>query len=344
MVSILAPGTTLDRGQYLLLEIESVQQWGPAFIETRWRAQEVEPETRRQRYVTIADVALPTYAQRQIVSQAARRALMASDPPVLLNAFLEQEHCFFVFANEPGRTLQQRIDHYQLLREEEAMRCLQDLTRTLVGLSHLNPPAMHGWICPAHLVQRGEHWQVRPGSVLVAGEAARFLDATYAPLGVGQGSFDPGKDLLAAFQTVYAGLTGVMPPPVSDHGLPQPAPSVSASFAALLARGLQAGFRTQDEVWALIGESSPRRSPHRAARVSGTLIPPGSPRRTAPASHSSLASAPLTEDRPSSGTAPGAPSSGSALEEMPAAHDRRLALYWSVAILAAELALVAFPR
>jgi hypothetical protein len=174
MVSILAPGTTLDRGQYLLLEIESVQQWGPAFIETRWRAQEVEPETRRQRYVTIADVALPTYAQRQIVSQAARRALMASDPPVLLNAFLEQEHCFFVFANEPGRTLQQRIDHYQLLREEEAMRCLQDLTRTLVGLSHLNPPAMHGWICPAHLVQRGEHWQVRPGSVLVAGEAARF--------------------------------------------------------------------------------------------------------------------------------------------------------------------------
>ncbi len=347
IIPILAPGTSLDKGHYLLLEIGSVQQWGPTFIETRWRAQEIEPETQRQRYVTIADVALPTYSQRQVVSQAARRAFMASDPPMLLNAFLEQDHCFFVFADEPGKTLQQRIDHFQLLREEEAVHCLQDLTRTLVGLSHLHPPVMHGWICPAHLVQRGEQWQVLPGSVLVAGEAARFLEGTHTPLGVGQGSFDPAKDLFAAFQTVYAGLTGVMPPPVRDHGLPQLALSVSPSFAVLLARGLQAGFRTPDELWAIIGESPSRRSPQRSARVSGSLTPSGTPRGAVPVSHSPLASTALAEEAPSLDIAQEATSPGPRLEELPAyppAHDGRLALCWSAAILVAELALLAFAR
>jgi hypothetical protein len=352
ILPILAPGTALDRGHYLLLEIGSIQQWGPTCIETRWRAQEIEPETQRQRYVTIADVALPTFHQRQVVSQAARRAFMRCDPPILLNAFMEQNHCFFVFASEPGETLQQRIDQFRLLREEEAVRCLQVLTRTLMDLSHLQPPVMHGWICPAHLLQRGEQWQVLPGSVLFAGDAARFLDETHVPLGVGQGKFDPGKDLFAAFQTVYAGLTGVMPPPVKDQGLPQPVPSVSAPFAALLARGLQAGFRNPDELWAIIGDSSPRRSPHRPLRGSGALTPSGMPSRTPPPSSASLVnlSGARATDSPDASheTTP----SPFHLEEVPVeamaayppAHDGRLALCWSAAIFAAELALFVFAH
>jgi hypothetical protein len=350
VLPVLAPGTSLDKGHYLLLERGSVQQWGSTLIEAHWRAQEIEPETQRQRYVTIADVALPTFSQRQTVSQAARRAFMGSDSPLLLNAFMEQNHCFFVFASEPGETLQQRIDQFHLLREEEAMRCLQNVTRTLMGLSRLRPPVMHGWICPAHLVQRGEQWQMLPGSVLVTGEAARFLEEVHAPLGIGQGAFDPGKDLFALFQTVYAGLTGVMPPPLKDQGLPQLAPSVSAPFAALLARGLQAGFRNPEELWAIIGESSTRKGQHRSPRVSGALAPSGTPLRAASALSAPLAGTSVEREAPSSDmpiVPQEAASSGSRLEEMPAyppAHDGHLALYWSAAILAAEFALLAFSR
>lgn len=346
---ILAPGTSLDKGHYLLLERGSVQQWGSTLIETHWHAQEIEPETQRQRYVTIADVTLLTFSQRQTVSQAARRAFMGSDSPLLLNAFMEQNHCFFVFAREPGETLQQRIDQFHLLREEEAVRCLQNVTRTLMGLSRLRPPVMHGWICPAHLVQRGGQWQMLPGSVLVAGEAARFLEGAHAPSRIGQGLFDPGKDLFAAFQTVYAGLTGVMPPPLKDQGLPQLAPSVSAPFAALLARGLQAGFRNPEELWAVIGESSTRKGLRRSPRASGALVSSGTPLRAAALS-SPLADASAEREIPSLDmpiVPQKAASSGSRLEEMPAyppAHDGRLALYWSAAILAAEFALLAFSR
>ena len=351
ILPILAPGTSLDKGHYLLLEMGSVQQWGSTLVETHWRAQEIELETQRQRYVTIADITLPTYHQRQTVSQAARRAFMSSGLSLLLNAFMEQDHCFFVFASTQGETLQQRIDQLHLLREEEAVRCLQDLTRTLVVLSHLQPPVMHGWICPTHLVQRGGQWQVLPGSILVAGEAARFLDETHAPLRVGQGSFDPSKDVFAAFQTVYAGLTGVMPSP-RNQGLPQPAPSVSAPFAALLARGLQAGFRSPDELWAVIGESSSRRDQHRTLRVSGSLARSGAPLMATTSASSFQASTSVgRDDGAVSSMMPLAPQetefSGLRLEEVPAyppAHDGRYALYWSGAILAAELALLAFSR
>ncbi len=99
ILPILAPGTSLDKGHYLLLEMGSVQQWGSTLVETHWRAQEIEPETQRQRYITIADITLPTYHQRQTVSQAARRAFMNSGLPLLLNTFMEQDHCFFVFAS-----------------------------------------------------------------------------------------------------------------------------------------------------------------------------------------------------------------------------------------------------
>lgn len=340
---MLTPGTTLEKDHYVLLEPRGVQQWGPCAVETRWYAQETEPETRRQRPVIIVDVALPTNLQRQRLSQAARRPFLRNEEPPLLNAFLEQEHCFFVFANLQGETLQQRIDQHRLLHEEEALRCVGTLAQALLRWSRLQPPVMHGWICPAHLVQHGTRWQVQPPSALVAGDAAHF-EGVQAPGSVGQGAFD----LSTVFQTVYAGLTGVLPPPTQE--LPQLMPPVSAPFASLLAHGLRSGFRTPGEVLQAIGKPAAER-PHRAAaRVSGHLVPArstGAPSVGRPVFAASPASVSASPESDPTQTRPGLPETDVPGDERlayPQTSDALHALYWSGGILAAELLFLVFSR
>ena len=350
VLPLLAPGTTLDRDHYLLLEPQSVQQWGATVIETRWHAQEVERETTIQRSVIIADVALPTSHLRQVVSQAARRAFMSSGSPMLLNTFLEQEHCFFVFGNVSGELLQHRIDQRRLLNEAEAKRCLQDLTKALVLLSLLQPPVMHGWICPAHVVQIGSQWRLLPGSILVVGEVARL-----APVDVAHSLFDPSADLFSVFQTVYAGLTGQMPPPVRSQRLPQIAPPVSPPFAAILARGLQSGFHTPTELLAAIGEPSHATNQRPHPRFSGGLIPAPQtasfPAET-PSAYPTASAFSAANDIASSSTFPHpdfedtempVPFLGG-LPPLPTGHDGLQAWWWGVGIILAEAVFLALSH
>jgi hypothetical protein len=343
------PGTTLDKEHYLLLEPQRVQQWGAEAMETRWLAQETDLGTGHQRSVILVDVALPTYDQCQSVSRAARRAFMGNGSSTLLHAFLEQKHCLFVFADGPGGSLQERIDRRLLLSEAEAKSCLQALARAILRLSQLDPPVMHGWICPAHVVQRGAQWHVLPGSGLVAGEATRFANIQ-APGRMGDGSFRPETDLFSAFQTVYAGLTGLMPPPASgNQRLPSLVPRMSAAFAAILAHGLQAGFHTPTDLLAAWGEQDRVGShPHRSSRLSGSLTPTIPPQaRPVHASRSHVGgSREHTEAEPRSDLQEEARSvSGEkTLKAYPFAPDARHAWYWGSGILVAELVVLFFSR
>lgn len=353
---LLAPGTTLEKERYLLLEPQYIQQWGPSLTETLWHAHEREPETGRERSVLIADVALPTYGQHQEVSRAARRAFLENAEPRLLNTFLERNHSFFVFAEIPGKSLQQRIDRQALLREEEAVRALYELARMVMRLSNLQPPIMHGWISPKSLIQRGASFQVLPPSILVAGGAARFLDGGLAPAGMSV-AFHPGNDVFAAIRTVYAGLTGMFPAP--NHGLPTAKPPVSAPFAALLARGLQSALTPTELLTALtpmIGEqagASPRRPD---ARFSGPLAPAsrvagvpvafsgGRETETSRLPHRSSTGAEVAQGFPPGPPYTDPPGAEQAMPVYPQASDGLHAVYWSGAILVAEALFLLFSH
>ncbi len=358
-ILLLPKGTTLEHERYLLLEPRRIQQWGSSFTETLWQAHEREPETQQERAVLIADVAFPTYRQHQEVGRAARQAFLSSEEPHLLNTFLERDHAFFVFAEAQGESLQQRIDRQAFLREEEAMRALYELTRTVMRLSSLQPPVTHGWISPAHLVQRGTAFQVLPASVLVAGVAARFLDGSLAPAGVRAG-FHPGNDVLAAVKTVYAGLTGVFPAP--NYGLPAIQPQVSASFATLLARGLQSALTPAELLQALslmLGEPASASPRHADRRFSGPYAPASRVAEIPMASSDAReaqgplparfpqvtpASAEVAPDVPPGLPHPDPPDTALALPTYPQAADGLHAVYWSCAILAAEALFLLFSR
>jgi hypothetical protein len=358
-VLILPKGATLEKERYLLLEPRSVQQWSSSIAETLWHAHEREPETGAERSVLIADVALPTYRQHQEVSRAARRAFLDSEEPQLINTFLEREHAFFVFAEVQGESLQQRIDRQALLREEEAVHALHDLARTVMRLSSFQPPVTHGWISPAHLIQRGSHWQVLPASVLSAGGAARFLDGIQAPAGI-SAAFHPGSDVFAAVRTVYAGLTGILPAPY--HGLPPVKPQVSAPFAALLARGLQSALTPTElltELSPMIREpasASPRSSDLRfsgplvpASRFAGVPVAPTSTsmgREIFPSHlpHVASASAEVGQDFPPGPPQTDPPGAGQGMPVYPQAADGLYAVYWSSAILVAEALFLLISR
>ncbi|HEU5378811.1 MAG TPA: hypothetical protein VFV38_25590 [Ktedonobacteraceae bacterium] len=350
-VLILPKGATLEKERYLLLEPRSVQQWSSSIAETLWHAHEREPETGAERSVLIADVALPTYRQHQEVSRAARRAFLDSEEPQLINTFLEREHAFFVFAEVQGESLQQRIDRQALLREEEAVRALHELARTMVRLSNLQPPIMHGWISPAHLIQRGTTFRVLPASVLVAGGAAHFLDGTQAPAGI-SAAFHPGNDVFAAIRTVYAGLTGILPPP--NHGLPLVRPHVSTPFAALLAHGLQSTLTPTElltELSSMLGVPTSASPRHAGSRFSGPLAPASRFAASLVASEvASVAQEPflsrlpqvasevasVARDFPPGPQQTDPPDAGQTMPAYPQASDGLHAVYWSSAILAAE--------
>jgi hypothetical protein len=347
---LLPKGTALEKERYLLLEPRKVQQWSSSITETLWHAHEREPETGAERSVLIADVALPTYRQHQEVSRAARRAFLGSEEPRLLNTFLERNHAFFVFSEVLGESLQQRIDQQALLREEEAVRALHELARTMVRLSNLQPPIMHGWISPAHLIQRGTAFRVLPASVLVAGGAAHFLDGMQAPAGI-SAAFHPGNDVFAAIRTIYAGLTGILPPP--NHELPLVKPHVSAPFAALLARGLQATLTPTEllmELSSMLGQpasASPRRS---APSFSGPLAPASRFAGVPVAASASVARDPFSSRLPQAASEvasvardfpPGPqqtdpPDAEQTMPAYPQASDGLHAMYWSSVILVAE--------
>lgn len=355
---ILAPGTTLDRERYLLLEPRSMVQWSPSMTETLWYAQEREPAIPQGRSVLIADVTLPTYRQHQEVSRGARRAFLDREPQ-LLNTFLEQNHTFFVFSEVLGESLQQRIDRQAFLEEREAVMLLQTLAIVLVGLSNVQPPIMHGRINPTFVTQRGGNFQLLPASVLVAGQAARFLDGEPAPAGISS-AFHPGHDLFAAIRTVYAGLTGVFPAPM--HGLPPVKPRISSPFAALLARGLQSHLLPGElltELSSIVGEEARAPSRHAHARFSGPLAPasrfaggPGASfgaegaREPVPVLPTHAPSAGVKEPR---GFPPGPPQKNppgslETLPPYPQAPDGLQAALWSSAVLAAEALFLLFSR
>ena len=256
-----------------MLTPHSVQQWGASAIETRWLAQETEPGTGHQRSVTVVDVALPTYEQCQFVSRAARRAFMSKHSSTLLHAFLEQKHCLFVFADDLRGSLQERMDRQHLLSEAEAMTCLQDLARAMVRLSQLEPPIMHGWICPAHVVQRGTQWHLRPEVDSLRArprvlQPSRFLsDWAMAP-------FRRATTCSPHFKLCMRALTGLMPPPSSgNQGLPSSCPAgvgvLCSASRARAARRVPHANRPSSSIRGS-GDDDP---PHPRPRFSGPLTP-----------------------------------------------------------------------
>jgi hypothetical protein len=350
----------LEHGRYLLLEPRSTRQWNTTIAETLWHAQESDPATAFQRSVLLADLALPTYRLHQEISRAARKAFLESEEPRLLDTFLEQGHTFFVFADVEGESLYQRIERQQLLREEEAVRALYDLARVLARLATLQPPIRHGWISPAHLIQRGVHWRPFPASVLVAGEAARFLDGLHLLPMEMRAQFHPGRDVFDAVRTVYAGLTGVLPVP--HQALPEGKLPVSAPFAELLRRGLHFDLTPTEllkKLSPMVGEPAPAPRRHAGLSFSGPLAPAvqtiersvetGQSSEEWETRSSDLARVASTGDGaarkvPRAFAHTDLPDAASMLPAYPRAADGLYAAFWSSGILVAELLLLFFSQ
>ncbi len=241
------PGTALQNGRYLLVEQQEIQQWSAQVYEARWNAQDIQ----NGHPVTIGEALLPhANSSIQNIIQPALRAFHRSSEriatPKLLNVFLEERHCFFVFAPLGGQTLQTHILQQGCLGESEAIACCLHIARLLQSLSEQKPPLVHGWIRPEHIVNQRSRWMLTNGSILAPGSMIEGMDSLnaiqcspYIAPELTQGMKDVRLDLYALMASIYAAVTGVVPgrEEVTPSVLLRN-PSLSPSFTALITKGL----------------------------------------------------------------------------------------------------------
>ena len=256
----LAPGMPLQGKRYLLVERRETWQWSSEIWETWWLAHNTEHAGE----VLICEVVLSSSnSTMQAFIRSATKALLAwtDDPflPPLLDVFLQQEHGFFVFASVAGESLRTLLQR-NAVSESAALECYQQIAAVLLSLSQHHPPLVHGAILPQHLIQVQTRWMLTPPSVLVAGEATRFLSplnvnvqqhAAYMAPEVADGVFSVASDLYSLTAVLFEALTHTRPS--SDSIIQQEqvkAASLPPVWSHLLIKGLHP--QAQERYQALI--------------------------------------------------------------------------------------------
>lgn len=239
-------GSLLCRGRYRLSEKYAIQQWADGAYETHWRAQDLQ---RGGASVTICAMEMPE--MKVVATQAGLRTAMRAlssageNPhiPVLLDVFRDNGRDCFVFAlRSAGRSLFAHMQQTgKKLQEQEAIACCLQLTEVLVAISQQEPPMVHGFINPEHIMlAQNDQWVLTDFSIVLASGSNRYLTTNLDPSLLSpfvapefaQGVIDSRSDMYSLLMTVYYGMTGMFS---TGHVLNV---SLSPPFAAIFIKGL----------------------------------------------------------------------------------------------------------
>ena len=252
---VLAPGSILRNGRYLLTEQQARHEWKPGTYETTWCAQDAQ---RAGALVVIKEVDLAEGRERtQALLRNATVALMEAGRlprvPALWDAFIEQGRNFFVFEPLEGETLMAHLQRVGgPLSEQEVIACCLHIVEVLEALSTQKPPLIHGLISPENIVisRYGAQYALKDFSVVQSGSGGQYevereqaRRSPYAAPEMGSGKLDVRSDLYSLLATAYHSVTGRAPErdPASNTitSARRVAPQVSPQLDAILARGLR---------------------------------------------------------------------------------------------------------
>ena len=241
-----SPGSFVCRGRYMLIEKYAVQRWTYGAYETHWRAQDLQ-----QGGIIVIICAMEVPEIKATVTQSGLRAAMRAlssvgehpHMPVLLDVFRDSGRDCFVFAlRSPGRSLLACMEQTgQKLQEQEAIACCLQITETLEAIAQQEPPIVHGFINPEHImVTQSGQWVLTDFSIVLASRANQYLTTNLDPVLLSpfvapefaQGVIDSRSDMYSLLMTMYYGMTGTL-----SKGQVLNA-SLSPSLAAIFIKGL----------------------------------------------------------------------------------------------------------
>jgi hypothetical protein len=177
---ILAPTLLLQGKRYLLETQVEIQRWRATLYEARWLARDMADGAT----LSISEVMLPLPIAlfKQFLNTATRALLVSGEhahTTALLDVFMEAGRGFFVFRHHTGESLQVHVER-GMLSSDELRICYLQIAHALQFLEQQH--IVYGAIEAAHIIRVNARWILAPGSVLFAGDAARFLAEASEPI------------------------------------------------------------------------------------------------------------------------------------------------------------------
>ncbi|GCE11879.1 hypothetical protein KTT_17380 [Tengunoibacter tsumagoiensis] len=221
-----------------------------------WTVQDLRNNLARPLFLT--ELLMPEVAREiepSLLRKATRSFLSAgrhAQMPTLIDVFAEAGRNFFVFDGSGIETVANRCRRMgNLLSEQDALQCMVQIIEQLQLLAQEFPPLVHGLIRPEHIRVdvEGQNYFLHHPSLVFAGEVPALwrgiepgLLTPYSVPELGRTAIDERIDIYSLLATIYHLTTGHLPVPDSGSGFiaaaQQSNPALSASFSALLGRGL----------------------------------------------------------------------------------------------------------